>query len=197
MSPLPVPRLWGVVLAAGASARMGRPKALLAVPARDQPGASDVSLVLAHVRALATRCDRVVVVVGAGGEAVAAEVEKEAKILWNLRWRESTKGGPSLALALTDLPEDARVLVTPVDAPPASAQVLDALLAAGPPAVPAWEGQDSHPVLVNARETRAALVSGTLRDALREATRVPADGPPRDLNTPEDWEDWLASLRGR
>lgn len=181
--------LVGVVLAAGASSRMGRPKALL-----DLDGAP---LVCRHVEALATACDRVRVVVGAEARAVSAAIPPMGAPIHN-PWFATTGPRESLLLALRDLPEDAWALVTPVDVPPAPGRVFRALLATGQQAVPTFEGQEGHPVLVDVGTTRDRLIVGqTLQEALQGAIRVELDWPDAtsNLNTPEQWRGWLEGRR--
>ncbi len=174
---------WAVVLAAGGSRRMGRPKALLDVDGRP--------LVARHVEAMRAAGARVRVVLGGHGEAVAAALPPGVEVRWNRDWAR-TDMRASLALGLADLPDAAPVLVTPVDAPPAPAEVLAALLRQGPPAVPAFAGRDGHPVLVRAGPARAALARAPLRDHLREAARVAVDWPDAvlNLNDPAAWAAW-------
>lgn len=181
-SPSPV----GLVLAAGGSTRMGRPKALLPLDGRP--------LIVAQVRALAARCGVVRVVLGGHGAALDAALPPEVARIWNPDWA-CTAMAASIRLGLDALPDDAPVLVTPVDVPPAPDWVLDALLAGGAPALPAVEGQDAHPALVLAGPTREALERGTLRDALAQARRVPLAWPEGllNFNTPEDWASWRGS----
>lgn len=178
--------LAAVILAAGGSTRMGRSKALLDVDG--QPW------VAAHVAALAPWVARVLVVVGAEAARIAAAVPLPGEVIENPAW--STTGmADSLALALAGLPDDAAALVTPVDAPPAPAAVLGALLRCPAPAVPTAGGQDGHPVLVAVGPTRRILAAGgTLRDALADAPRVElgwAEGL-RNVNTPEEYAAWRA-----
>lgn len=178
--------LVGVILAAGASSRMGRPKALL-----DLDGAP---LVARHVEGLARVCDRVRVVVGANEAAIAAAIPPMGAALRN-PWWASTGPRESLLLALRDLPDTSWALVTPVDAPPAPAEVLGRLLATGQEAVPTADGKDGHPVLIDVGRVRDALLVGTLRDALRDAARVDVGWPDTALNfnTPEEWDAWRAA----
>jgi len=173
------------VLAAGGSRRMGSPKALLRFDG--QPW------IMHHVRALAPEVDRVRVVLGAQAEAIRAVLPPEVEVLLNPDWAR-TGMAESLALALAGLEDQARVLVTPVDVPPAPAWVLQALLAAGGAVVPTCEGHDAHPVVVMAGPTRAALPGHTLREVLATAPRKElgwAEGL-QNLNTSEDFQRWRA-----
>lgn len=176
----------GIVLAAGGSTRMGQPKALL-----DLDGEP---LIRRHLAALRPWCRALRVVLGAHATGIAAALPDEVERRWNLDWASS---GPreSLLSGLQDLDDQALVLVTPVDVPPAPPEVFSAILAVNGPAVPCYDNHDAHPVLVRVGVCRAALATGTLRDALAGATRVPVEWPDGllNLNTPEEWARW----RGR
>jgi CTP:molybdopterin cytidylyltransferase MocA len=166
---------WGLVLCAGGSTRMGRPKGLLDV--------DGVPLLRAHVDAFRAAGLRVVVVLGARAEAHRAVLPPEARVVVNEAWA-STEMSDSAALGLAGLDV---VLLTPVDAPPARPETIAALLATPGPAVPTFEGREGHPVkLVGPHPP------GRLDARLGAAARVPVDDPDcvRNLNTPADWEAW-------
>lgn len=175
-------RIAAVVLAAGGSTRMGRPKALLPL--------DGVPLAVGHVRAFALRARQVAVAVGASEEAIAAVLPPGTRVVRNPDWATT---GPResllLALAALELDESDWLLVTPVDLPPAPPSVIDLLLAAGPPAVAAYEGRRGHPVLVRVGDARAALAVGTLREATRDARHIDVGwaGAVMNLNRPADW----------
>ena len=177
----------GVILAAGGSTRMGRPKALLPV--------GGVPLVRVHQAVLEARCREVRVVLGAYDEAIAAALGPGAVAVPNPRWAES---GPreSLLLALEGLADDTPVVVTPVDVPPATAESIVRLTAGPPPAALAHAGDAGHPVLVEAGAARAALLAGgTLKDVVGATPRLVEAGPDalRNLNTLEDWTAWTGA----
>lgn len=184
--------LLAIVLAAGGSSRMGRCKALLELDGEP--------LVAAHVAALGARCDRVVVVVGAEAEGVAAAAAVE--VVPNPAWA-STHPADSLGLALRQLGHRGPCLVTPVDTPPASPATLDALLAAGPDAVPVTAaGHPGHPVLIGPATVAAlhhAAPDGGLRTLLADARRVVVADPLAhiDFDTPSRWRTFLQALAAR
>lgn len=167
---------------------MGRPKALL-----DLDGAP---LIVRHIEALARRAARIRVVVGHDRTRVTAALPQGIEVIHNPNWA-STDPATSLRLALADLVGVEAVLVTPVDVPPAPQGVLDALLEHGAPAVPTWGNADGHPVLIEPTLARQALQTSTLRDALRDAGRVPVPWPDTllNLNTPEQWRSWIEKSR--
>ena len=184
----------GVVLSAGGSSRMGRPKALLKV--------GELSLVEGHIAAMKGRCHRVIVVTGAHHDAIAPiAVTSGAEVVRNEEWATSDSIA-SLRVALKALgPVDALV-VTPVDTHPASSSMVERLLAEGRVAVAAWREEPGHPVVLSRREIEQVL-EGNLEEGLRTLTRgaalVEGDGPLllRNLNTPEQWGGDLEALESR
>lgn len=180
----------GVVLSAGASLRMGEPKALLRLP-------DGRTLLQAHVDALLPVCSRVVVVGGAHTPALRASLGAAVTWVHNPDW-QTTWPADSLALALVDTGA-AAALVTPVDAAPAPLTDLLALARTAGPAVLCWQGQPGHPVRLDqaviARVCSGPLPGG-LRTLLRDAAQLPGSGPDvlQDLDTPARWRAWLASL---
>jgi CTP:molybdopterin cytidylyltransferase MocA len=178
------PFVGAVVLAAGASSRMGRCKALLAV--------DGVPMVRLHVLALSPWVDRVVVVVGFEGAAVAETVNDLAEVAVQRRWRSSPMSS-SVRLGLRSLPPG-RVLVTPVDVPPVDAATARALAGTPASAVPVdGDGRAGHPVAIDdAVRKRLARAPRGLSALLTAAARVPG-GSAWDWDTPDAFEAWVAS----
>ena len=113
-----------LLLAAGGSRRMGRPKQLLV-----WRGASLVRR--AAETALASRCDELVVVLGAHASWVRAElVDLPLRTCVNPDWEEGMAS--SLRAGVEALGDDAEaVLVLLADQPKVEAALLDRLIAAG------------------------------------------------------------------
>ena len=188
----------GLVLAAGAGRRMGRPKALVV------DGASGRAWVEETVgRVLATGIARVVVVVGSAGEEVA-EVLLAAgaagrwpgaavEVVSCPDWASGMGASLRFGLEALDGRADA-ALVTLVDLPDVGADVLARVLSAadgegrGGLVRAAYEGVPGHPVLLGA-DHWAGVLDGARGD--RGARDYLAAHPPRlvecgDLATGKD-----------
>lgn len=140
----------GLVLAAGAGRRMGGPKALVRL-APDGP----TLLETAVARVRAGGCDRVVVVVGAGGDEAAALVAGAGvEVVRADDWDEGMGASLRAGLAHLDAGGDELVVVTLVDLPDVTAEVVGRLLAAARPdgraalARAAYDGVPGHPVAI-------------------------------------------------
>lgn len=186
----------GVVLAAGRSSRMGRPKALLTLPSL---GAEPVLFRLLRVMAEAGLEPRVAVV---GPGLIDFEADRALSGA-GVALVAGDPGAPmvdSLARAAAALPgTSAGMVVQPVDAPYTSAAMITALLApppAGQPRVLAHEGEPGHPVLVPRALFPAitARPQGGLRAILAHAGPEVVPWPDRrvlaDLDTPEALALW-------
>jgi CTP:molybdopterin cytidylyltransferase MocA len=136
----------GLLLAAGAGRRMGRPKALV----RDADG---TSWLVSAVAALADGgCDAVTVVLGAAADEARALVPEGVAVVEATDWAEGM--GASLRAGLAAVPPDAdAVLVSLVDLPDVDATVVARVLdGAGSTAAvlarAAYAGVPGHPVLL-------------------------------------------------
>ena len=191
--------IYGVILAAGSSSRLGRAKQLL--PLGDRP-------VLAHTvaNALATSLDGVIVVLGHAAEAIRAHIDfGPASIVVNGRYAE----GQSISLhaGVAALPPDATAALFILgDQPLIGPAVHEALIAAyrrtaAPIVQPSYDGQRGNPVLL-ARALFPELLRVTgdqgARDVIRahaaEVLVVPIPGPipTDDLDTEDDYQRLLA-----
>lgn len=186
-------RVAAVVLAAGASRRLGEPKQLLRL--RGQTLVRRAALA-----ALGSRAERVLVVTGAHAERVEAALAGLAVACVRAeRWEDglsaSLRAGVSAALARDP---EASVLLLLADQPAADAALLDALIArhaAGAEIVASdYGGEPGVPALFAPRFARELLALAGDRGAkallLRESARVarvPFEGGTLDVDTPEDW----------
>lgn len=182
----------GVLLAAGASRRMGRPKALIAGPGRQT--------FLAHlVETLRLGgCDAVIAVAGCHVSEIAAHLPRGALLVHNEGWAlgqlASVRRGLEAALDLSP----SRIALHLVDQPLIAAAdvraVLDGEASAFPLSIAAHRGEPGHPLSLSPDLARAIAgdeISATLREALdrhaksRCLVRGTA-GCVRGANTPEE-----------
>jgi molybdenum cofactor cytidylyltransferase len=187
----------GLILAAGASSRMGRPKALLPC------GDSDLTFVGSLIRALSEGGVSDTVVVGrSDDDALRAEVESRgARFVDNPHPEEGQSSSLLVGLNLADRPGVHGVLVTLVDVPLVSGATVSALLhafnASVAPVVRAvHQGRHGHPVIFSRKvfgELRRAdpsigakaVVNAHAADVLN--VEVDEQGVLTDIDTPEDY----------
>jgi CTP:molybdopterin cytidylyltransferase MocA len=194
-----------VVLAAGASTRLGAPKVLL------EFGASTALEILLATLASAG-VTRGVVVLGDDAGSVQARVDATPlSFVRNVAPGRGRVG--SLQCGLAALPANSDVLLWPADRPFADAATVLALLAtrerlprAYGSIVPRDQGRRGHPILVSSvslRHVEAAPPDASLRDVFRRAGVPTIDVPVDDegihvnLDTADDYERALAWWRGR
>jgi molybdenum cofactor cytidylyltransferase len=198
-----MPTIPGIVLAAGRSARMGRPKAALRL------GPAGPTFAAAAVAALrGGGIDRVVVVAGAHPEAVREALSgvTGVELVENPHWPSGQLSSLLAGLAAVDGPDVAAVAVSLVDVPLVRPATVAALVAAwrasGAPVVrPALGDRHGHPVIFD-RSTFAALraappeigakaVIAAHRAAVLDLA-VDDPGALRDVDTPGEYEALLA-----
>lgn len=200
----PRPGLAAIVLAAGASSRMGGFKPLL-----DLGGASVLARVVELLQA--SGADPVLVVTGNRASELEPVISGlGAAAVFN---PEHARGMfSSLRAGLSALPPTSEAFfLLPVDIPLVRDHTLGRLLAAraeglGPVLLPSFRGEPGHPPLVDARLAPAILAwegAGGLRgfwEANPELTvKVPVADRfiLRDLDTPAQYQALLAELPGR
>jgi molybdenum cofactor cytidylyltransferase len=200
-APSPPLRLGAVILAAGASTRLGRPKQLLEIDGRPL-------VARAAEAALAAGASPVVVVLGANAELIRPALQGlEAGLVLNQDWAEgmasSVRAGLH-ALGQITLRLDA-VLLTVCDQPAFNAEVVQRLVAglqassrgiaaaryAGRNAVPAIFRREHFFALAHLKGDQGARA--LLREKPEDIVAVDLPELALDLDTPED----LAAWRGR
>jgi len=187
----------GLVLAAGGSSRLGRPKQLL--PFGE---ATLLDTVLGTARAC--RFDQLVVALGGSSRQVRAAVDLSgAEVVVNEAYRSGCSSSIAAAMRVVDPGCDVLVLLLG-DQPgvkPASVRALLEGLGEGPIAVCAYSNGRGHP-LAFARSTFAELeglqgdkaVWKLLERRAGEVVDVPVPGPvPRDVDTWKDYDAVLAA----
>jgi molybdenum cofactor cytidylyltransferase len=193
-----------VVLAAGASSRMGRPKAALPLGVQGQ---TVLSRGVASL--LAAGVPGVVVVAGAHPEAIRLALrlrDRRVRVVDNPAWREGQLSSLLSGLAALDGPVLEAMLMTLVDVPLVEPDTIRRLMRTwretGAPIVrPARDDEHGHPVLFDRRvfpELRAADPARGAKPVVHAhaaaLVNVPVsdDGAFLDLDTPADYERALA-----
>ena len=187
----------GVVLAAGAAERMGKPKLLL--PFRQT---TVLNTTLAAVEA--SKVDRVIVVTGANADLVEDSIVTDrATVVRNADYR---RGNMSSFLTATAAdPDAAAFILVPGDIPAIRADVVDLMAGlwgeTNPwAAVTAYVDRIAHPFLLSrdtlavTAETPGQKVLGRLlieADDDRVVRLVVQTEAPRDVNAPGDYEALL------
>lgn len=190
-------RVAGIVLAAGSSARLGRPKQLL--PFRGRP-----ILAVTIANALASKLDQVVVVLGkSAAEIQTALGTAPVSVVINERYAEGQSTSLLAGLATLDPKVDA-VLFLLGDQPTVAPAVIDALIDAfaeghGPIIQPSYRGTSGNPVLF-ARSLFPSLEKITgdagarslLKSRPELITHIPVDADiPPDVDTDADYQHLL------
>lgn len=180
----------GLILAAGESRRMGSPKALL-----ELEGETFLDRI---IRLFSPHCEPVIVVLGAGAEAIRAGARRAAGATFaiNTAWAEGQLS--SMQCGLRALPPGIPgALFTLVDHPNVKPDTLTRLLAAtGPLRIARYRGKRGHPVYWSAPLVAELLSLGpgaTARDVVErhaaEVEYIDVDDPGvlDDIDEPDDY----------
>lgn len=185
-------KIAGLILAAGASRRMGRLKPLV-----EYEGKTFLDRLIGLLR---PHCDPVLVVVGEQADAVISGIARASEVAF-VRNPQPERGQlSSLQCGLRQIPEDrAAVIFTPVDYPAVRPETVAALVKAFETSgalvvVPVCAGRHGHPVAIH-RDLFGELLElpaeATARDVLRRHTartryvEVADEGVLRDIDDPE------------
>ncbi|MCZ6633579.1 MAG: nucleotidyltransferase family protein [bacterium] len=198
-----IKHVYAIVLAAGLSTRMGRPKQLL--PFGDKTILQTVVDTL-----IATDSEGVLVVLGHEAEAVRESLGGRS-VLFCLNDRYQEGMFSSVLCGIAHLPPRAdAALIVLCDQPQMEVRVVQAVIRAYQAndkgiVIPTVEGQRGHPALVDLRRYREAIfaLSGemglkpVMRGYPEDTLEVPIadDRILRDLDTPEQYEAELDRLR--
>jgi CTP:molybdopterin cytidylyltransferase MocA len=183
MSPPLLSQVEFVLLAAGASTRMGEPKALL-------PGRSGRPLLQEWLQlAREAGIPQPWVVLGAHRDLLLPHLPDWARAHENGDW---ANGGATDSLRAVWPKLSGRVLFTPVDVPPCTPQALIRLASSLGECALSHQGTLGHPAALDHRLPFPAQRS--MHEVMLGATPIPA-GPEclLNLNTPHDYRAWLRS----
>jgi molybdenum cofactor cytidylyltransferase len=194
-----------LVLAAGTSSRMGRPKALLPLPGGD-------TFLTRIVRTFQDAgVDDVVVVLGHEADAVAASLDAHgsaARIVVNRAYQTGQLSSLLAGLGTIDRPGVAALLLTLVDVPLVTADTVRAVVARyrathAPIVRPVQGAQHGHPVLIDRRlfdALRRADPAAGAKTIVRAHVSAAGDvevadaGAFLDIDTPDEYERVIRGL---
>jgi molybdenum cofactor cytidylyltransferase len=193
---MPMP---AVVLAAGRSTRMGRPKALL--PAT-RAGETFIERLVSTL--IAGGVDDVVVVAGEVAPAIRARLGFRARVVVNEHVDRGQLSSILVGLEVVDRPGVLAVMIAPVDQPLVSETTVKALAEAwrrnrAPIVRPVRDDRHGHPVIFDRAlfdELRAADPSEGARAVVHAHAEnlveiaVDDDGAFADIDTPAEYERW-------
>jgi CTP:molybdopterin cytidylyltransferase MocA len=191
-----------LVLAAGASTRMGQPKAGVAVP-----GTTVTFLDRLVQTLLEAGLPDVAVVTGAAADEVRrawSGRDRRVRFVHNPEWAEGQLGSLLCGLAAVDGPDLEAVLVSLVDVPLVSPATVKSVITAwrrtrAPVVRPSWNGVHGHPVIFDRSVFDELRQADPARGAkpvvqahLADIADVEVDDPGafRDFDTPDDLELW-------
>jgi molybdenum cofactor cytidylyltransferase len=192
----------GIVLAAGRSRRMGRPKAFLEI-------GTETFLERAIASLSGGGCDPVVVVTGPAElpePALIARLARASGARTCSNPEPRSEQIDSLRAALRELPDGVlAAVVLPVDVPVSGPSAVSSVIgrfrdSAGSLIVPTFDGRRGHPILIAARlfpeilqEDLPEGVRSLIRSHESDLGEVPVDDPAvlLDVDTPWDYTEHL------
>lgn len=195
-------RVVAVVLAAGGSSRLGKPKQLLAL-------AGQPLVRRAALAALGSRAQRTIVVTGAAAETVEAALAGLAvELVRCADWQSGLAASLRAGVAAASARGPASVLLLLADQPAVDAALLDRLIAAheaghervachygGEPGVPAlFAARFAGELLALEGDRGAKAVLARAGEAL---ATIPFPDGALDVDTPEDWARVSTTLAAR
>lgn len=190
-----IPTIGIIILAAGASSRMGTPKQLLL-----HHGRSFLSYIVEA--AIASMCHPIVVVLGANAEQIKSEVSFRVQVVENTRWTEGMSSSIAVGMQALVNQNIEGVVITLCDQPFVSAQIIDQLIAAyrftgksivaseyaGTLGVPAFFSHAFFPELMTLGATEGA--KHLIRRHSDQVFSVPFPEGAIDIDTPTDYQQF-------
>lgn len=188
-----IPNIGIIILAAGASSRMGTPKQLLLYQGR-----SFLSYIVEA--AIASMCHPIVVVLGANAEQIKSEVSFRVQVVENTRWTEGMSSSIAVGMQALVNQNIEGVVITLCDQPFVSTQIIDQLIAtyrltgksivaceyAGTLGVPAFFSRAFFPELMTLGATEGA--KHLIKKYSAQVFSVPFSKGAIDIDTPQDYE---------
>ncbi len=190
----------GLVLAAGASSRMGRDKALLLYR-----GQTFLDTIISTLRA--GGIERIAVVLGHHADEIRRKTRLEdVEVVVNQQYQLGQTSSLQAALPQLDRPEIQAVLLCLVDHPAVSSDTVRALIAAFQPPhpsliIPSYRGQRGHPVLISRQLFAELLALGpgiganSVIRKYNDSTRILELNDPgilRDIDDPASYQNLTA-----
>lgn len=191
--------VWTVILAAGESKRMGRPKMLL-------PWGSSTILETIIWKALSSRSQGVMVVLGADKQKIERQIKRApVTTTFNDQFKQGMLS--SVRAGLTALPEGAKaVIITLGDQPLIPPEVFDLLIDSFEASsqgivLPTYRGKRGHPLLLDMKYAGEILylddsvgLRGLLQAHPQDILEVPIkdSGILKDIDFPEEYRASLA-----
>ncbi len=184
-----------IILAAGASRRMGSPKALLRIG-----GKSFVSHLVDLYRSL--ECKTIIVVIGAVADEVRRELHgPDIRIVVNEHYRSGQLSSIIAGIKEANECGCSAVVLHPVDHPAAGGETVKSLIARfdtalAPIVLPAYKGRRGHPVIFSSKlfpeirnappDIGARAVVRAHHDTIQEVT-TDDEGVLLNVDTPQDY----------
>ena len=194
----------GLILAGGASRRMGSPKALLRF--------QDEMFLDRMIRLFARVCDPVVVVLGHNAPQIRAALEHPGNAVFAVNPAPERGMLTSLQCGLQAIPANVEaVMFTPVDHPHLQPSTLDALAskfqaARAPVTVPVYAGEHGHPVCISSALVdellalpETAMASDVIHRYIPETIYFDVDDPAvvTDIDDPSAYAGLMAAQEPR
>ena len=185
-----------VILAAGASTRMGRPKPLL-----EMNGETFLDRLIALFSAF---CRPVIVVLGEGADAVLAGIDRASQVDVAVNPAPDRGMLSSLRCGFERVPPSAAaVLLTPVDYPAIQRHTIELLVhSKAEIAIPVYDDRRGHPVRISRaimEEILSLALDAKASDAIHRHASATAlihvddPGVVNDIDTPDDYKELLAA----